>query len=108
VGLRLNDNSSRFGKFQEVVFSPAYQITGARVNKYLLEKSRVVEQAEGETNYHIFFYIVNGAPPRLAKSLGLLSAEMYAFLKQADGRRDRATDPAAYVLPTQCSATGAR
>ena len=78
-----------------MVFSPAHQITGARVRKYLLEKSRVVAQSAGETNYHIFFYIVNGAPPKLAKKLALKASSEYAFLGRADGTRDADKDPQA-------------
>jgi myosin heavy subunit len=42
-----NDNSSRFGKFTEVVFSRSGEILGGTVTQYLLEKSRVVEQGPG-------------------------------------------------------------
>ena len=39
-----NDNSSRFGKYIEIDFSKSYQIIGASMRTYLLEKSRVVFQ----------------------------------------------------------------
>ncbi|ENN78188.1 hypothetical protein YQE_05340, partial [Dendroctonus ponderosae] len=52
-----NDNSSRFGKFIELQFSKQFNISGASMRTYLLEKSRVVFQAPEERNYHIFYQI---------------------------------------------------
>uniref|UniRef100_A0A6B2KW48 Myosin motor domain-containing protein n=1 Tax=Arcella intermedia TaxID=1963864 RepID=A0A6B2KW48_9EUKA len=53
-----NDNSSRFGKFIIVDFDGAGSIVGARLKTYLLEKSRLLKQVEGERNYHIFFELI--------------------------------------------------
>lgn len=43
-----NDNSSRFGKWMEVMFDKSCKIVGAKIVNYLLEKSRVVTQNSGE------------------------------------------------------------
>ncbi|KAG7397110.1 hypothetical protein PHYBOEH_001261 [Phytophthora boehmeriae] len=54
-----NDNSSRFGKFTQLQFDSNYCLVGAECRHYLLEKSRVVAQAVGERNYHIFYQLVS-------------------------------------------------
>ena len=51
------DNSSRFGKYIEIVFNKEDEIIGASMRTYLLEKSRLVHQAENERNYHVFYQL---------------------------------------------------
>jgi len=56
----MNDNSSRFGKFTELRFDYEQHITGAIIREYLLEKSRVISQVDGERNFHIFYLFFAG------------------------------------------------
>ncbi|EFX77076.1 hypothetical protein DAPPUDRAFT_305891 [Daphnia pulex] len=56
----INDNSSRFGKYLDVTFTSAGMVSGARLSVYLLEHSRVVQQAANEKNFHIFYYLCDG------------------------------------------------
>ncbi|XP_019889251.2 myosin-IIIb isoform X2 [Ooceraea biroi] len=56
----INANSSRFGKYLDLTMTKGGKVTGARISVYLLEQSRVIAQAEGERNFHIFYYMYDG------------------------------------------------
>ncbi|KAG7631892.1 P-loop containing nucleoside triphosphate hydrolase [Arabidopsis suecica] len=79
-----NDNSSRFGKLIEIHFSESGKISGAQIQTFLLEKSRVVQCAEGERSYHIFYQLCAGASPALREKLNLTSAHEYKYLGQSN------------------------
>lgn len=57
---KFNNNSSRFGKFIQVNYKENGAVHGALVQKYLLEKSRIVSQVTNERNYHVFYYLLDG------------------------------------------------
>ncbi|XP_044494228.1 myosin-1-like [Mangifera indica] len=78
-----NDNSSRFGKLIEIHFSETGKISGAKIQTFLLEKSRVVQCAEGERSYHIFYQLCAGAPSSLREKLNLMNANEYKYLRQS-------------------------
>ncbi|KAJ8625248.1 hypothetical protein MRB53_033778 [Persea americana] len=74
-----NDNSSRF---LHLCFGPVNLHLNFRT--VLLEKSRVVQCAEGERSYHIFYQLCAGAPPALREKLNLKSAHDYKYMKQSN------------------------
>lgn len=90
-----NDNSSRFGKYIEILFDKKTEIIGARIRTYLLERSRLVFQPLKERNYHIFYQLVAGATEAERQEWGLLPIEHLEYLNQGgapviDGVDDKA------------------
>lgn len=77
-----NDNSSRFGKYIDIHFNRKGYIEGARIEQYLLEKSRIVSQMHDERNYHIFYCMLSGMTPQEKQELELTHATDYHFLTQ--------------------------
>ncbi|KAK5608906.1 Unconventional myosin-IXAa [Crenichthys baileyi] len=81
-----NNNSSRFGKFIQVNYQESGTVRGAYVEKYLLEKSRLVYQEHNERNYHVFYYLLAGASEDERKAFHLLKPEEYHYLNQMTKR----------------------
>uniref|UniRef100_A0A8C4HPS1 Myosin IXA n=1 Tax=Dicentrarchus labrax TaxID=13489 RepID=A0A8C4HPS1_DICLA len=77
-----NNNSSRFGKFIQVNYQESGTVRGAYVEKYLLEKSRLVYQEHNERNYHVFYYLLAGASEDERKAFHLMKPEEYHYLSQ--------------------------
>lgn len=90
-----NDNSSRFGKYIEIMFDEKTNIIGAKIRTYLLERSRLVFQPLKERNYHIFYQLVAGASDQEREDLNILRTEQFEYLNQGqapviDGVDDKA------------------
>jgi myosin V len=89
-----NDNSSRFGKFTKLMFVnknlSTMSLTGATMQTYLLEKSRVVSQASGERNYHIFYQLCAGREQ--FPTLSLDEKNSFKFLSQGSSSEKQNDD----------------
>lgn len=87
-----NDNSSRFGKYLEILFDTNTSIIGARIRTYLLERSRLVFQPKNERNYHIFYQLLAGLNDDDKLKLSLSSPDDYNYTSQGDASVIEGTD----------------
>ncbi|QBM90256.1 myosin protein heavy chain [Metschnikowia aff. pulcherrima] len=82
-----NNNSSRFGKFIKIYFDSHGIISGATIDYYLLEKSRVSHQLKAERNYHVFYQMLQGESEATLASKYSLSNDLskYRYLSSSAG-----------------------
>ncbi|XP_056005733.1 unconventional myosin-XVI-like isoform X5 [Ostrea edulis] len=78
----VNSNSSRFAKFMQLSFNGKGKIVGANLTEFLLEKSRVVSQGEGELNFHIFYWMFSGISLEEANLYQLQDISKHRYLSQ--------------------------
>jgi myosin heavy subunit len=84
-----NNNSSRFGKYTKVFLDQNGRIKGARLSKFLLEKSRVVQPRIDEQNFHIFYMLLKlNAKERHELELQDRSSE-YHLLSQVNNDKEK-------------------
>lgn len=81
-----NNNSSRFGKFIRIEFNRNGSISGAFIDWYLLEKSRVVRINANERNYHVFYQLLKGAGRNLKQEFLLDGLDVDDFAYTRDGQ----------------------
>ena len=75
----MNNNSSRFGKYLELLFSAEGAILGCCFKDYLLEKSRVIVQGPNERNFHIFYQMFAGVSDDQKQLLNLDNPAMHRY-----------------------------
>ena len=98
-----NDNSSRFGKYIEIMFDADRDIIGAKIRTYLLERSRLVFQPLKERNYHIFYQLVAGATDAERRELELGPVEHFDYLNQGGSPNIVGVDDRAEFEATRAS-----
>nr|XP_033778072.1 unconventional myosin-XIX isoform X2 [Geotrypetes seraphini] len=79
-----NNNSSRFGKYIQLQLDGAQLLTGASVQTYLLEKTRVTHQAHCERNFHIFYQITKGASKEERREWNLPERADFSWLPNSE------------------------
>ena len=89
-----NNNSSRFGKFIELMYSAEGFIEGATIRTYLLETVRIVRQTQGERNYHVFYELDAGLSKEQKKAWGLTGLRNFRYTNQSGeyNRHDYCSD----------------
>merc|ERR1719445_1141744 len=97
-----NDNSSRFGKFIRINFDASGYIAGANIETYLLEKARIIRQAQEERTFHIFYQLLMGASKEFKSQMLLDDAKNYTFMT-AGGLRVPGIDDVEEFASTQNS-----
>ena len=75
-----------------MLFTHRGSITGANSSEYLLEKSRIVNQANGERNYHVFYEVLAGLPTKQKKELRLTTPLDFFYLSQVHAGRLEETE----------------
>ncbi|KAL4227394.1 hypothetical protein ACF0H5_012837 [Mactra antiquata] len=80
----MNGNSSRFGKFIELSYTNAGVLLGAKIDDYILEKSRVVHRSSGEKNFHVFYALFAGMSREKLLYYFLEDPECHRIMRDAD------------------------
>jgi myosin-1 len=79
-----NNNSSRFGKYMELVMDFHGRPVGGRITNYLLEKSRVSTPAAEERSFHVFYFLLSeSASSDDAEIRALGEPDKFSSLKQS-------------------------
>lgn len=75
---QMNPNSSRFGKLLRLQYIEG-KLTGAQIETYLIEKSRVASVNKDEGNFHIFRQMLDSLDDDTLKTLFLSKGDNYCI-----------------------------
>ena len=92
-------------KFIKIQLSKKGRIVGAVIEKYLLEKTRINFQTEGERNFHIFYQLLRGSTESMRKEFDLNidgSTKGYRYLSSSDSIIPSISDDEDFKLTCHC------
>ncbi|KAF0698151.1 Aste57867_11219 [Aphanomyces stellatus] len=106
-----NHNSSRFGKYMRLQFSRAnvgndLHLTGASIDTYLLETSRLVQTPTGERNFHVFYELLRSGDDKYLEELKLVPNPYMAAPKKGDATVDDWIAQYHYLNRSGCTSSG--
>ncbi|KAJ1874252.1 hypothetical protein LPJ55_001625 [Coemansia sp. RSA 990] len=64
-------NASRVGTYTELQFDERGRAVGMKTLTYMLEKARVTDTPPEERNFHVLYYLANGATPEQRVQFGI-------------------------------------
>ena len=78
----INPNSSRFTKYFDIMFNTKGKITALKLYCYFLEKSRVLGTIPNESNFHIFYQLINGSNEFEKKIYHVKEVNYFKYLRK--------------------------
>ncbi|XP_047144837.1 unconventional myosin-IXb isoform X1 [Hydra vulgaris] len=81
----LNDQSTRFGKYLQICFSPNLSVVKAHVSEYFLESSRVASTTADVQNFYIFLLMFAGRTDEELSNHLLESPTQHWYLNYGEG-----------------------
>ncbi|CAD7926218.1 unnamed protein product [Amoebophrya sp. A120] len=80
-----NCNSSRFGKYNALLFNVVGHLQSAEIRAFLLESSRVTSYGQGERSYHAFYELLAACDEEFLADHGLYpTTKSYRLAKEED------------------------
>ncbi|KAJ2167852.1 hypothetical protein GGH15_001828 [Coemansia sp. RSA 562] len=77
-------NASRVGTYTELQFDERGRAVGVKTLAYLLEKARVTDTPPDERNFHVLYYLANGAPVESRTQFGMpLDITSFEYLSRS-------------------------
>ncbi|KAI9503711.1 chitin synthase-domain-containing protein [Coemansia spiralis] len=85
-----HSNASRVGTYTELQFDQRGRAVGVKTLTYLLEKARVTDTPPEERNFHIFYYLANGASTENRVQFGMpADISSFEYLSQPGSNQQR-------------------